>query len=495
MDVSSCDSFAHPNPVKTAIDRQLIAVILIVAAMYAVMSMRFMDRLEPLTGDEPYYVMTALSLLRDHDLDESNNYANRDYDDFYPSDPLPSDWNGWPAFPRTLPPHPATTNLAGLHTKHGLGLTLLIAAPYAVGGRVGAMLVVLLCGVLLAANMYFLARDARATPVLAATLAVMLAIAMPIAPYAALLFPEVPAALLLVYAIRRLGSPSNSLLTWTLTGGALGFLPWLHQRFVPTTVVIVFITIVKLYKARDPLAAGLTLAPVAIGGISLMAYNFWLYDSPVQNTADHAGFSGLSGTINATFGLLLDAQWGLLIAAPVYLIAIVGIGSWWRVSRIARLAVLAIVPYLIVVASYRVWWGEWGPPARYLVPIAPFAAGTLAAILTRFNVRGRLAVFALWGIGMVLMMIGLLDPQRFYHQPDGVNNLYRVVDAWLGTHIANRLVAFQPFAMSSFAERLFAGLVLLVIMIAAAVATIRVEPGSGETKTTATATRGATRGD
>ncbi|HMS58137.1 MAG TPA: hypothetical protein PKA49_04710, partial [Tepidiformaceae bacterium] len=52
-----------------------------------------------ITGDEPFYVMTALSLYRDHDLDELNNYRQRDYDSFSPSDPLPGDWQGWPAFP------------------------------------------------------------------------------------------------------------------------------------------------------------------------------------------------------------------------------------------------------------------------------------------------------------------------------------------------------------------------------------------------------------
>lgn len=449
------------------LDRWVIALVAIVASFYAVLAIQFADYLEPLTGDEPYYVMTVISLTRDADLDESNNYADRDYDEFYPSDPLPSGWNGWPAFPRTLPPHPATTDLGGLHTKHGLGLSLLIAAPYELAGRVGAMLIVLVCALLVTVNMYLLARDALAPPAWAAAIAAMLAVSMPIAPYAALIFPEVPAALLLIYAIRRLAESENTRFVWLLIGSAIGFLPWLHQRFVPTVVVLTCVALARLWKMRDSVTAALALTPVAIGGFSLVGYNFWLYNSPIQNTADHAGFNGFSGTVNASLGLLLDAQWGLIIAAPVYLLALAGIPLWCRTSHVARLAVIAIFPYAVVIASYRVWWGEWGPPARYLVPIVPFAAGALAVILGRTALPGRIVVVSLWGAGMVLMLLGIANPQRFYHQPNGANNLYSAIDERLGTNLAERLVAFQPLAIAPVDERTAAAIAFVALLVAA----------------------------
>jgi hypothetical protein len=446
-------------------DRWLLALVGVVSVAYVAFAVHTIDRLDPLTGDEPFYVMTAISIVRDSDLDESNNYANRDYDEFYPPDPLPSDWNGWPAFPRTLSPHPATTDLDGLHTKHGIGLSLLIAVPYELAGRAGAVAVILVCAVLVIVNMYLLARDALAPPRWAALIVAMFALSMPIAPYAALIFPEIPAALLLLYAVRRLASTDNTRLTWVLTGASIGFLPWLHQRFVPTVVVLVAVMLWRLWSTRETLLAALTLAPITIGGFALIGYNFWLYDSPVQSTADHAGFNGLTGTINATFGLLLDAQWGLLVAAPIYLIAIAGIPRWLQTSRTARLALLALAPYLVVIATYRVWWGEWGPPARYLVPVAPFAAGALAAVIGRLHRSGRVAVIGVWSIGMLLTLIGAADPQRFYHHPNGNNHLYAVVDSKTGTHLADRLVAFQPLAQSSFAQRSAAAIALIVVLL------------------------------
>jgi len=134
--------------------RAVLLVIALAALFFAALGPRFASRLDPLTGDEPFYVMTAISLLHDHDLDESNNYASRDFEAFYPDDPLPDDWRGWPSFPRTLPPHPAQSVLPGLHTQHGRGPPQLIAAPYPQAGRAGAMTVIGVIGAVLAGQLY-----------------------------------------------------------------------------------------------------------------------------------------------------------------------------------------------------------------------------------------------------------------------------------------------------------------------------------------------------
>lgn len=444
--------------------RWLLAAPALVAIYYLSLLPILLDRLDPLTGDEPFYVMTAISLVRDGDLDEANNYAQRDFDEFYPPAPLPADWNGWPAFPRTLPPHPATTDLAGLHTKHGIGLTLLIALPYEIAGRLGAVLVVVLCGVLLSGQMYLLGRSTGAIPGIAGAVAVALAVAMPIAPYALLIFPEIPSALLLIYAIRRLAAPHNAFWQWSLVGASIGFLPWLHQRFAPTAAVLVAVLLFRVLRGRMLRTAGLGVGLAALGGSLLVAYNIWLYRSPLQNTADHAGFSGPSGILNGAFGLLLDAQWGLLVVAPIYLVAIAAIPYWLRVNRsLVLLAAAAVLPYLIVVVAYRVWWGEWGPAARYLVPIVPLAAGPLCALIARRRIATRVACTLLWGVGLVLTTIGFADPQRFYHQPNGINRLTTAVDERIGSSITGHLVAFQPYAIAPRNERIGASLLLLAL--------------------------------
>src|SRR5690242_9844022 len=82
-----------------------IAIFLLTFAAYAALAPRVERRLDPLTGDEPFYAMTAHNLLAGRGLDETESWFEADYLSFYPPVPLPADWQGWPAFPPQLPPH------------------------------------------------------------------------------------------------------------------------------------------------------------------------------------------------------------------------------------------------------------------------------------------------------------------------------------------------------------------------------------------------------
>ncbi len=439
---------------------------------------RFAERLDPLTGDEPFYVMTSISLLHDRDLDESNNYeaviVQGDAGPYTlyafdaslnPDDPLPANWQGWPSPPRLVGAHAATTTKPGLYTKHAIGLSALIAVPWELAGRFGANLVVMLAAALLAGQMFLLGRESGAGPSLAGLIAIGLAVAIPLGPYSLLLFPEIPAALLLIYAVRRANAP-NAAWQWLLCGCAVGFLPWLHQRFAPTAVVVSIIIFIRILQSRDVLYnAALALIPIGIGGVGLLFYNQWLYGVPLQRSEDHAGFNRFIGTLNGGFGLLLDAQWGLLITAPVFLLALAAVPRWLRdYSYVANVAVAAVAPYLIVVAAYKVWWGEWGPPARYLVPVVPLAAGPLAAWLRTASTSWRIATYGLWSVGLLATIVGYQDPQRFYHHPDGVNNLIVTLGDQLHLNAQRVLVAFQPYSIAPASARVWISVALLVTL-------------------------------
>jgi hypothetical protein len=110
------------------------------------------------TGDEPFYLMTASSILHDHDIDETNNFANRVWLRFYPTYPLPDDWRGWPDISPDLTPHASHTYRTGLYSKHGLGISVLILIPFALDGRTAVVLLYCLLAAGVAANIYLLAR-------------------------------------------------------------------------------------------------------------------------------------------------------------------------------------------------------------------------------------------------------------------------------------------------------------------------------------------------
>lgn len=450
---------------RRRVDGWLLVVLTVVGLAYLAMTPRVFERLKPITGDEPFYIMTAISLARDHDIDETNNYQQRDYDEIFPRQPLPSDWSGWTRLAPSISPHLAVSDRPGQYSKHGLGLPVLVAAPYALAGRAGAVAVIAACAVLLAGQMYLLAREAGSGPRLAALIAAGLALTMPITPYALLIFPEIPSALLLVYAIRRAAARSNSPAQLAACSAAIGFLPWLHQRFAVSAVVLAVILAARFaWQASWPRRMA-ALGPLAAGGLSLVAFNIWLYGWPIQPAENHDGFSSLAGTVNGAFGLLLDAQWGLWVNAPLLILATAALPWWWRANRAAFLvAAAASAPYLAILAAYSIWWGSWGPPARYLVPIVPLAGGRLAAWLAGASAAGRTAAVLAWVAGAGLTLIGLADPQRFYHQPDQVNHLVDRAGQIAGLDVAGRLVAFQTYNPSPVAERLVAGAVGAVVL-------------------------------
>jgi type II secretory pathway component PulM len=61
----------------------------------------------------------------------------------------------------------------------------------------------------------------------------------------------------------------------------------------------------------------------------------------------------------------------------------------------------------------------------------------------------------------------LRNPQRFYHQPDGYNHLVGRLGDALHVHVAQHLVAYQPYALSPREDRVFAGLVALAALLLA----------------------------
>ena len=89
-------------------------IFLVTLVILLAFTQRMVTYLNPVTGDEPFYLMTAISLLQDGDLNECNNYIQHDEAQIYPSfysfdgtrayAAFPSDWVGFKA-PFPLPPH------------------------------------------------------------------------------------------------------------------------------------------------------------------------------------------------------------------------------------------------------------------------------------------------------------------------------------------------------------------------------------------------------
>lgn len=432
----------------------LIAVLVFAVnlAVFVSLTPRFMALMGWPTGDEPYYLLTAHSLIHDHDFELTNNFDNQDYWHYYPGE----------LYPR----HEAKTVVPGLYSKHSLGVSLLILPVYAIDDWRGTIFFFNFLGALLAAQIYLLGYEVSGKHWIGLLLWLTMSFTNPLMSYSFLIFPALVSALCTVYAYRRIRLDGttpplsgNGPLRMLAIGACLGLLPWLHARFVPISLSLFAYLLWREYTARRRLPApagraarrglGLRvlafLAPAALCAVLFVAYYWVLYGTPFANYGDHAGAGEPAEWVVAFFGSLFDRQWGFLIYAPVFALAGVGLLWMWRKARreLFWLAVIAI-PYAAIILTYKQWWGEWCPAARYWVSLAPLLAVPLAYVLLHAGRALRLLYGALATVSWAIMAIFMWDPHLMYNHPTGESQLLD----WLAQNL--HLPSLQPLVPTYF---------------------------------------------
>jgi hypothetical protein len=158
----------------------------------------------------------------------------------------------------------------------------------------------------------------------------------------------------------------------------------------------------------------------------------------------------------AAAGLLVDRQYGLLVFAPVYALAAVGLVALWRAPGgrwiVFSLGLVAL-PYVALTADFRVWWGGWSVPARYLAVLTPLLAAPLSASLVTLAGRrwyrllfAALAVFGVLVLLVLLLQLGDQDvEQAILSNPTRNPTLYRWLLLRLGVDLAPLLPGTAPW--------------------------------------------------
>ena len=266
-------------------------------------------------------------------------------------------------------------------------------------GRVGATL--LLWNALAAAlvsALFLLARDATGRPGLSAVLALGFALIPPFLFYFFQFYPEMLGALVLALAVRAILFRRG----WTAATAAwmgllLALLPWLHQKFLPVWVVLAVMALVKVVSEMAPLRALLLLlVPQGLSAYLFALYNFAITGSARPDALYLAwGPAGVSSARvgQGVLGLLLDARYGILPYAPVYLLAAGGLLLGGRGAARLRGGLPAMAAYYMTVASADNWAGAVCNLGRYFMPIAPWIAALAAVALA--GERRRRGVVAL----------------------------------------------------------------------------------------------------
>lgn len=376
--------------------------------------------------DEVQYLLSALSVAEDGNLDISDEWSDR----------------RWAEFADSEPPVQTEVLSGGRQlSPHDPLLPLLLVVPMGALGWVGAKLALALFAGLLAATTLWLAVRRFAIPLPVATIGVGLAGASaPLAVYGQQVYPELPAALAVVLAVAALTAPRLGRGPVVLLAVAVTALPWLSVKYVPVAASLALLAGYRWWRAGHRravgwLGGGLIVMGATYLGVHRAVWGGWT----VYATGDHFQESGEFGVIGfhpnyagralRLVGLLADRGYGLLPWQPGWLLVLPALGGALGLAWLARgrptvvsdlaetgdqtgwhTAVLGwpllagwLVATFVAVTMNGFWW-----PGRQLVIVLPLALllilRWLAAVgPTMRRVALGLGVLGVWSYACLLV--------------------------------------------------------------------------------------------
>ena len=337
-------------------------------------------------GDESHYLLAARSLAKQQKLDVRDDYRDQGWRDF-----------------DTVPPKPQGVLRNGArYEPHSIGLPLLAAPFYALGGAKAVELMIAAALAAAVALSYLLARRVVPDPwCLYAALAAGLS--PPLVAHGTAIVPEPVAAFALagatLCAARLRDRPSRR--TAVACFLLLGSLPWFGLAFVPPGAVIGWSAVRSLRRAGRGLLA---LASAELGFFSLallVGVNEALFGGATPHAADTPGTSATGadslgdylGRCWRIVALFLDRQYGLVRWAPVAALIVVGVWVLYRSARerlgraiagldeelgVARLCGYAALATVVTAAFLLPVLDAYGFPGRPLVPVIPLTVPLIA---------------------------------------------------------------------------------------------------------------------
>jgi hypothetical protein len=375
-------------------------------------------------ADEPQYLLTAISLVEDLDLDIADELGAARWRDFHAE-----------GLPRQTRP-----TLEGREiSPHDPGLPALLAGPVGLAGWAGAKVVLALVNAALAAVLVWTAvRRFGVVPAVATPVVLALTIAPPVAVYGAQVYPELPGALCvagivaLAGAHRRRGAAVAGVVALATAAA------WLSIKYVPVAGAAAAVALWLAYRDGVRRAVGVALAvSAALGALYAIAHVRWYGGLTPYASGDFFAENGGQLSVmgdkpnrlartRRLAGLLVDRDFGLAAWQPLWLAVVPGVAALaarrpprWLILAAPLIAGWAMATWVAV--TMHGWWF----PGRHVLHALPCAVLAIAWWLDRI------------GVGRVVAWVGVVV--------GALSTGWLAADAAFG----DVTIVFDPWATSS----------------------------------------------
>jgi len=417
----------HQAVSSWSLKKKLVTLFVVSLILYNTGSAVLTIKSSNFSGDEPHYLMITHSLLADGDFDLSNNYASKDYERYMRP-------------PVNIRRHTAP-GTDGRYSFHSPGISFLMWPFYSLGSllnRTGLSLLIRLgmslFGALLGIQIFLFALQEWRNEKLAFGLWALYSFTTPVFFYSIHVYPELIIALFSLTVFRLVRSDKKlSFPTLCLLGFLLASFVWFHALkymfiMIPLLVYTLWILItVKKVKT------GVVFFLGAFAGITVVYFIFQysLYGSFSLSSVSWRGavtpqeslaymkqlFHGIPFRFRweTLAGYFFDQRDGLLLYAPIYFFAALGMLVMMKDKRNDLGLLFVITAPYILSSSFLTQRTGYAPQARPLVSVT----WVFLILIGHFLARNRKKVFTcFFALASVLSFLSvlllLITPQALY---------------------------------------------------------------------------------
>ena len=374
-----------------------------------------------ITGDEPFYLITTQSLIEDRNLDLRRQYELHSYESFFDH-------------PDGLWTQSAARDNGKLLSPHNPGLSIFIIPGFKFGGLIGVQIQMMAVASLTFSLAYILLVRITGRLWISWLATITVAVTSTAFIYSTEIYPEFPAALLLIISLLIIPRINQSSI-WQAIGLllCLSAIVWLGVKYAPLAGLVAMWGFWRM----TPSARGVFLVSTILsaslfvwfhldtfGGLTPYSVNLvYAGDGTISILGDHFDFTR---RLYRPLGLFVDQRFGIARWAPILLLVIPAAPLLWKIDSLSRLVLTLLLVQILIATFVVVTMMGWWFPGRTLVTVLPLMALPLTILFTQSPT---------W----VRILLGVLSAYSF------------VVTALLAVsgHAREVVIAVNPFEMSS----------------------------------------------